>query len=165
MTAARVRLALTIVLFVGWLSYLGYLVYDRPERRSAGEHGEAEFVVLSRPQIIVSDIDLVARARPGSDKVTVKEVLYPDTDAARSLVGKEIKITNLDECHAPVEPASGVPDLSQEGDYLLPLQDPGPNSSEYRVTSTPRSPGFAYGTPRIYPISAELLAQYRRIKK
>jgi hypothetical protein len=156
MKAAYVRLALAVMAFLGWLGYLGYLVAERP---GPGAN------VLSRPQILVSDIDVVAVVKQGSDVVRVKEVLYSGSDEARALAGKEIKVTNLADCHPPGERGNATPDLTADGEYLLPLQEPGPDGKEYRVAPTPPSPGFARGTPRIYPATHEILAQYAHIAK
>ena len=92
MKAAWVRLVLVSALFIGWLGYLGYLVAERPDGGT---------VVLSRPQFQVSDLDVVANVKKGSDVVTVTEVLYPHAEAARQLAAKEIKVTNLADCRPP----------------------------------------------------------------
>src|SRR6516165_7848366 len=90
MRPAVARLALCIVLFLGWLGYLAYLVLlGKP-------------VVLSRPQILVSQFDVIATISEDK-KVTVKEVLYPKAQDAkgRPKEGIEITVTNIDECKPP----------------------------------------------------------------
>jgi hypothetical protein len=139
--AAHGRLLLCLALFLGWLGYLGYLVAERP----------AGYVVLSRPQILVSDLDVVATVHAGSDTATVDDVLFPAGDAARRLKGKQIRVSNLDDCRPPGDPTKHKPDFQGGGPYLLPLQDPGADGKDYRVAVTPPSPGFRFGTPRIYP--------------
>jgi hypothetical protein len=172
MKLARARLILTVILFLGWLGYLSYLVAERPPKRS----GDEEFVVLSRPQFLVSELDVVAEIKKGSDEVIVKSVLFPDTDAARQLQGKTIRVTNLAFCHPPddhkrhwdslkAEQKKNLLDVSQDGEYLLALHDPDGEGKEYRVAATPDSPSFMRGTPRAYPATSEVLAQYRQIKK
>jgi hypothetical protein len=156
MKAAYVRLGLISALFLGWLSYLGYLVAERP----AGG-----MVVLSRPQFLISDLDVVANLKLGSNVATVIDVLYPDTNSARELKGKDIKITNLEDCRPPGDPDLVQRDLKADGEYLLALQDLSSGSEEYRVAPTPPSPGFDHGTPRIYPFTKEVAAQYRQIRK
>jgi hypothetical protein len=156
MKAARVRLALISALFLGWLGYLGYLVAERPDGGT---------VVLSRPQFLVSDLDVVALVKKDSDLVTVTRVLYPDREAARQLVGKELKVTNLADCRPPGDREKLHPDLTADGAYVLALQEVEPDGKDYRVTVTPRSPGFRTGTPRIYPATKEVLAQYWKIPK
>jgi hypothetical protein len=48
------RLLIALVLFVGWLGYLGYLVLTRPLTT------DSQPLVLSRPQALVSELDVVA---------------------------------------------------------------------------------------------------------
>jgi hypothetical protein len=156
MKAAWIRLALVSALFIGWLGYLGYLVAQRPDGRT---------MVLSRPQFQVSDLDVVANVRKGSNVVTVTEVLYPNTAAARQLAGTEIKVANLADCRPPGDRDQVKPDLAVDGEYLLALQLQEPDGKDYRVTATPPSPGFRSGTPRIYPATKGVLAQYRDIPK
>jgi hypothetical protein len=157
MKAAYGRLVVCLALFVGWLGYLGYLVAERPE---------GGMLVLSRPQFLVSDLDVVATVKKGSDSVTVKEVLYPNDRSTRErLEGKEIQVTNLEDCRPPVARLAVAHDVRGDGEYLLPLQDPGPEGKQYRVAITPPSPGFRHGTPRIYPATSEVIGQYRQIPK
>jgi hypothetical protein len=156
MKAAWFRLVLASALFIGWLCYLGYLVAERPA-------GGA--VILSRPQFQVSDIDVVADVRKGSDDVTVTEVLYANTDSARQLPGKGLKVTNLADCRPPGDREKVKPDLAADGEYLLALQPQDPDGKSYRVVATPPSPGLRSGTPRIYPATKGVLAQYRDIPK
>ncbi len=158
MKAAYARLAIVLALFVGWLGYLGYLVY--------AERGDA-YVVLSRPQFAVSDVDVIADVNAGSDVVTVDEVLFPKSNDGQKLVGKQIRVTNLEECR-PAHPPPGAaprPDLNGNGKYLLPLQEPVNDDKDFRVCPTPPSPGFEVGTPRIYPATEEVMGQYRQIVK
>jgi hypothetical protein len=157
MKAAYGRFVVCLALFVGWLGYLGYLVAERPD---GGR------LVLSRPQFLVSDIDVVATVKKGSATVTVKDVLYPkDASTRERLKGKEIQVTNLEDCRPPAARPGVTQDVRGDGEYLLPLQDPGPEGKEYRVAVTPPSPGFRHGTPRIYPATSEVIAQYRQIAK
>jgi hypothetical protein len=157
MNAAYGRFAFCLALFLGWLGYLGYLVAERPEGNAS---------VLSRPQLLVSDLDVIAFVKKGTDTVKVVDVLYPDDEQARKLKGEEIRIANLDACRPPGDPLDPPPlDLQADGLYLLPLQDPGADGTEYRVATTPPSPGFRHGTPRIYPATPNVRAQYRQIPK
>jgi hypothetical protein len=157
MKAAYGRFILCLALFVGWLGYLGYLVAERPD---------GGMLVVSRPQILVSDIDVIAAIKKGSDTVTVKEVLSANDESLRQrLKGKEILVINLEDCRPPAERPGQPADVRADGDYLLPLQDPGPEGTEYRVAMTPPSPGFRHGTPRVYPATKDVLAQYRQIPK
>lgn len=156
MKAVKGRFVLCLVVFLAWLGYLGYLVAERAQEGA---------VILSRPQFLVSDLDVIATARSGSDTVTISEVLYPDTAAARQLTSQSIHVSNLDQCRLPGDRTKTVPDLQAEGPYLLALQNPGPDEKDYRVAVTPPSPGFPRGTPRAYPATRGVVAQYRQIQK
>ena len=172
MRPAVVRLLVAALLFAGWLGYLVYLVVTFP-RTPAGTA-----LVLSRPQILVSDLDVVAEVERTKAGVLAKiiTVLYPDSE--KGMEGKQITITNLDQCKPlPPPEQKGVevpPDFSGRGLYLLPLRKAG-DGPDYAVTPTPRSPGYPphgaqMGPPRIYPLLSErmkeqALAQYRQILK
>ncbi len=161
MKAACVRLALVLALFVGWLGYEGYLV--RAQKAAGG-------VVLSRPQLLVADLVVIGDVKRGSDEVTVREILSPTGPEEQRLAGKPIRVTNLEDCRPPPDgKANTGPDLKGDGDYLLPLQDLDPDAKagakRYRVAVIPPSPGFSKGTPRIYPATPEVRAQYRQLEK
>lgn len=156
MKLAKIRFALALTLFVGWLGYLGYLVAERPAGGT---------VVLSRPQFLVSEVDVVGKVKAGSDVVEVVKVLNADVEAVKKLEGQEITVTNLDECRPPDFSKGEHPDLSGNGEYLLPLHEVDAKENVYRVVPTPPSPGFSHGTPRIYPFTKEVEAQYRQIPK
>jgi hypothetical protein len=150
MKPAAGRLLLVIVLFGGWLAYLGYLVYTRPHTPGG------QPLVLSRPQFLVSTLDVVARVED-HDKVTVVEVLYP---AHQAPVQKGDVISVEDFGRQP--PPSG---WLGSGEYLLPLLPLGSNQKHYRVAPIPSSPGYAQAEPRIYPGTKQALAQYREMPK
>jgi hypothetical protein len=170
MRPAVVRLLVAALLFAGWLGYLVYLVVTFP-RTPAGTA-----LVLSRPQILVSDLDIIGEVKGTDQPVKVVTVLYPD--AEKGLEGQEITVTNLDQCKPlprPEQKDAPVPaDYSGPGLYLLPLRKPA-EGADYAVTPTPRSPGYPphqaqVGPPRIYPLLTErmkeqALAQYRQILK
>jgi hypothetical protein len=185
------RLILTIALFVGWLGYLGYLVQCRPHT------SDGRPLTLSRPQFLVSTVDVVARVDndKGTD-VIVEEVLSPKEKPPLE-VGDKIQVADILKCQPlpdplaktqfefrsfrwiPKEPAL---DWTGPGRYILALQsDPKEGKGHFRVVPTPRSPGYPPpppreapadyprfgepGPPRIYPATAELLAEYRDISK
>jgi hypothetical protein len=152
---AKARFVLALALFLAWLGYLGYLVAQRP--RGA--------VVLSRPQFLVSELDVVANVKAGSDVVEVVEVLSADTEAAKKLKGSEITVTNLAKCGPPDDLKGERPDLKGDGEYLLALHEVNPDKKEYAVVPTPPSPGFKRGTPRVYPYTKEVAAQYKQVPK
>jgi hypothetical protein len=155
MRPAVVRLLVAALLFAGWLGYLIYLVATTP-RTPAGTP-----LVLSRPQILVSDFDIVGEVEGIDKPVTVVTVLYPDAEKGQE--GKEIKVTNLKECKPlprPEQKAGQVPeDYSGPGLYLLPLRKVG-DGPDYEVTPTPASPGYPPGG-----MKEQALAQYRQILK
>ena len=171
------RLILAAVLFLGWLGYLGYLVICRPHTPS-GLLGafEGRPLTLSRPQILVSTLDVVAEVSGDKgEKVIVKEVLFPQSNPPMK-PGAQIHVENIDRCRSLSDPlaklADPPPDYSGPGLYLLPLQvidahDP----DRYKVVPVPPSPGFATAPganselPRIYPATPEMLAEYREIAK
>jgi hypothetical protein len=152
---AKARFVLALVLFLAWLGYLGYLVAERPR-------GAA---VLSRPQFLVSELDVVADVKAGSDVVRVVKVLSADAEAANKLEGTEITVTNLGQCGPPADLKGEHPDLKGDGEYLLALHEVNPEKKEYAVVPTPPSPGFPRGTPRVYPYTKEVAAQYKQVPK
>src|SRR4051794_27467537 len=100
MPAARLRLVLAATLFLLWIGWLGYLALTA-----------ARPVIVSRPQLLVSALDVraaVAAADDGSPlpAVTVLEVLYPPGKQPQHL-----SVTNLGQCQGWEGP----------GEYLLPL--------------------------------------------
>lgn len=161
MRRAALRLLVVALLFGGWLGYLAYLAFTLP--RTA----DGQPLVLSRPQILVSDLDVIALV-PGDQpgEVTIKEVLYPPGEENR--VGQKIIVTNIDKCRAPrrnVEAREPGPDWTGPGEYLLPLRT-AEDGKGYEVVPIPTSPGYpTVGPPRIYPATPQALAQYREIIK
>lgn len=160
------RLVLFATLFGLWMAYLGYLVLTRPltpQGRRA--------LVLSRPQIYSSDLDVVVQLdKEPSDEteVTVTDLLYASAgiDVKK---GDKIRVSGLDKCH-PVQGGRPTPSPDWEGPgaYLLPLrplrEGPAKAADRFEVAAVPPSPGFHEGyLLRIYPATAEALAQYRLI--
>jgi hypothetical protein len=172
------RLLIAAALFLGWLGYLGYLVVCRPHTPSDLRGAfEGRYLTLSRPQFLVSALDVVAEVSGDKgEKVVVKEVLFPKTNPPVK-VGEEIQVQRIDLCRAVPEPLAKntTPPLDYVGPgaYLLPLQAPDrDHPRRFEVVPTPPSPGFPrdsrgieIGPPRIYPASEELLAEYRQIAK
>ncbi|HTU18963.1 MAG TPA: hypothetical protein VMG10_12960 [Gemmataceae bacterium] len=172
------RLILTVALFLGWLGYLGYLVVCRPHT-PGGLRGafEGRPLTLSRPQMLVSTLDVVAEVSGDKgEKVVVKEVLFPNPSDAPVKKGETIHVELIDQCHPLPDPlakdANPPPDYTGPGDYLLPLQAVGSKEDRrFQVVPTPPSPGFfsaphvSVGPPRIYPATDEMLAEYRSIAK
>ncbi len=166
MKPTAVRLLLAGALFAAWIGYLGYQVLTRPV--SAGQP-----LVVSRPQVLVSDLDVVAEvsSTEGAVEVTVKEVLYQREGKVK--VGDTIKVTNLDECRAPHQETREKDrpqpplDWTGNGPYLLPLRHRFA-ANEYEVVPLPESPGRRWDwtrPPRIYRDNPETRAQYHQIGK
>jgi hypothetical protein len=146
MTFARVRLAVAVSLFTAWIGCLVYLSATTVQP-----------VILSRPQFLVSNFDVVAqleRTDGSPPQVEVVEVRWPTDDRTRqALVGKTIPVVNLEDCRGWTGP----------GRYLLPLMTSG---KEYRVAPIPRSPGYPQpGRPVIYPWTPQVEAQLGQIPK
>ncbi|HZV07468.1 MAG TPA: hypothetical protein VE999_20455 [Gemmataceae bacterium] len=177
MKPVAARLILAVALFLGWLGYLGYLVVCRPHT-PGGLRGafEGRPLTLSRPQFLVSTLDVVAEVSgEKGEKVVVKEVLSPKSGAPVK-PDETIHVEGIDRCRPVPDPlakeANPPPDYAGPGLYLLPLQSPDPNDSHrFEVVPTPPSPGFPLapgvnvGPPRIYPATPEMLAEYRGIAK
>jgi hypothetical protein len=137
------------VVWIGWLAYLA-ITSTRP-------------IVLSRPQFLVSKLDIIAEVHADNSKpdpkVDVREVHWPPK-GMEQLVGRKITVGNLAQCDGWTGP----------GLYILPLatETPEPkNGSEYEVAKIPPSPGFspAKSPPRIYPKTPETLRQLNEIQK
>jgi hypothetical protein len=159
MRPAVIRLIVTALLFAGWLSYLGYLVWESKQSPTGKP------IVLSRPQFLVSEVDIIGRVQgEGKEQwVHVEEVFYPS--ALSDLVGKDVKVTNLGECRRP---GKSVPDLNGPGPYVMPLQSiPGSDKNTFKVAPLPASPSertLQAGPPHIYPVTKDTRAQLREIE-
>jgi hypothetical protein len=152
MKSAALRLTLAGVLFAAWIGWLVYLVYAM---KSSVPPGASRPVVLSRPQFLVSSLDVsadVSEIDADPAEVTVREVFWPNTE--QDLVGKKIKVSHLPESRE---------DWTGRGEYILPLERLGENG--YQVVPLPRSPGFPSGRPRIYPSTPQTRQQLKEIRK
>jgi hypothetical protein len=122
MTYPRLRLAVAVLLFVGWLGFLAYLV---TRTRDA--------VILSRPQLLETELIVVAEVKEKDGKplpdVTVKETLWSGV--------KEKAATTLHLAALP-ETTSAL-GWRGAGDYILPLVK---TENGYDIASLPRSPGY-----------------------
>jgi hypothetical protein len=148
MQGAQLRLGIAAALFVAWIGYLLYLTTTRIPPP----------LILSRPQFLVSSLDVFARVKKGADGsfgVTVEEVHWPRTPDAQERTGQPITVTNLATCEG----------WNGEGLYILPLVPDNP--TRYQVVATPASPGFEpqAGRPRIYPLTPETRRQLEAIAK
>lgn len=148
MTAARWRLYVAFALFAGWVGWLGY---------QALTHGR--FPVLSRAQLLVSQIDIVGVVSADSSgkpapNVEVQSVHWPP-DGGGLKAGERIQVVNLPESTGFVG----------GGSYIIPLvrdQKPG----EFRVAGLPPSPGFVTGGQFfVYPLTPATQRQLETIPK
>ena len=137
-------LGVTVVLFLSWIGWLAYLAFTTTKP-----------IVLSRPQFLVSDLDVIAEVDGLDEPVTVKEISWPQTDAPKKLINTQIKVENLRDCQDHGWSGPGL--------YILPLVMEG---MTYRAAAIPPSPGLSRGAkPRIYRATPETRAQLRQIRK
>ena len=152
---AVLRLVLACALFVGWIGWLVYLAATKSRP-----------IVLSRPQLLVSDLDVIAQVDDPGKKVTVKEVYAWRGKEAPPAVNDALDIVDLDKCHRlprDDEAEDEVPrDWQGPGLYILPLHKVG---NRYEVVPIPPSPGFNGGPRRIYPRTEDTYAQLKGNKE
>ena len=137
-----VLLVLSAGLYLAWIGWLAFLALTTRHP-----------VVLSRPQLLVSNLDVSAKVDSLDGPVTICTVFStPQTgDAARE--GAQIEVQNLTSCDK---------DWHGPGRYLLPLNH-APGSGNFRVVAIPRSPGFPGDLPRIYPDTPQTRAHLEQI--
>ncbi len=134
MTATQGRFVVVLAVYLAWLSYLSWQVWKRPVTDTGLP------LVVSRPQILTSQIDIIARIEDPEQPVTVEEVLYPAETSLQP--GERISVAFLSECR-PILPRVDMvapADYSGPGRYLLPLRQAAPG--KYEVAVIPFSPGF-----------------------
>jgi hypothetical protein len=159
MKAARLRLIVAGVLFFAWMGWLAYLALSA----SLSPH-----IVLSRPQFLVSNLDVIAQVDRLPEKgvpasVQITEVHWPPEEK-KALQGKTIEVKGLGD--------SGKNWIGP-GEYILPLVRSGSNG--YVIAAVPHSPGFPpaeYSSQpdqrrmyRIYPVTPDTRAQLDAIPK
>jgi hypothetical protein len=152
-----VGLALSAVVFLGWIGYLAFLVYTTHHPRS---------VVLSRPQLLNADLDVVARVNDPSGPVTVRAVEWVRAGLQPPAEGESLRVTNLKQCLVDNEETRSLP----PGEYLLPLKRVG---DDFEVAPTAPSPGYPPpdpvlprpkdGPPRIYRATPAVLKQLEQL--
>ncbi len=127
MKIGRIRLAIAVLLLVGWLGYLSFLVlYERNP------------VVVSRSQVMASTQFVLAKVTIDNEtglpnkNVTVEEDLRP---LGESLTGKTIIVWNIKDARV----AGAKDGFHGTGPYLLMLTK---NTTDgYELTPPPRAPG------------------------
>jgi hypothetical protein len=132
MLKQRLWLFVSVSLFFGWLTWLFYLALTVTHP-----------IVLSRPQFLVSTLDIVAdisevQGKP-SPHVLVRGVCWP-VAVRKSLPGQTIAVTNLAECEG----------WRGAGTYILALV--GQRQAGYQVAEIPPMPGLDVLRPRRPPI-------------
>jgi hypothetical protein len=149
------RFVVACCLFAGWIGWLSWMA-AMPKQTT-----------LSRPQLLVSEIDVVAEVPALDQPIVVEKVLHGDIKP-----GATLRVDNLADCkrlRRKDEKPGDVPlDWTGPGRYLLPLRTSG---KSYLVVVTPPSPGYppgdpetTRGSPRIYHADDEVLEQYREIR-
>lgn len=137
MGSPRTRFYLALVGFLGWVSYLGYLVALTRDP-----------VILSRPQFLPANLYVLAQI-PGDenprDAITLTHVPWSADGLGSELVGKIVEVK-------PLSFLTASHGWRGAGIYILPLLKK--LDGTYYLTPTPPSPG--YGPPpmdryRIYP--------------
>ena len=133
MTFPKVRVAVSLFLFLSWLGFLFYLVLER------------RTIVVSQPQLLISQLIVVAELRDVEGvpdaQVAVKEVLW----SAHAADQKQDKIVLPDLALAQGYKGAGV--------YVVPLRK---REGGFSIAPAP-TPNVP--TPRIYPWNAETRAQ------
>jgi hypothetical protein len=131
-------------LFALWVGFLAFLAL-----------GTSDTTVLSRPQFLLSTVDVIAQLDAVNSPAQVKEVVW-SRQGALDLAGQPIKVVNL--------PASAG--WQGPGLYILPLLQ---HDGVFEVAPLPRSPGFVGTTrslhpPRIYRLTPETRTQLEAIR-
>jgi len=125
MVFPKARLAVSAGLFLAWIGFLAYLVAHTRDP-----------VILSRPQVVVSSVIVVAEVKEEASRptptVTVKKVVrqLPGQDA--NWVGAPLLVEGL----AHIGSRQG---WRGPGAYIIPLTKRG---AAYEVTPLPLSPGY-----------------------
>jgi hypothetical protein len=145
MNLRKVWLLVTAALFVAWMTYL--IVLAATHRHS---------VVLSRPQFLVSQLDVIAHFDSAdelqSNQITVKDVRYPTPALEKEELKKDpLPIVNLSSCSDSWD---------GPGDYILPLERD--RHGIYHIVSVPLPNGQE---PRIYRVTRETDAQLKQMPK
>lgn len=128
MVFPKARLVVSAALFLAWIAFLAYLV-------AVTRHP----IILSRPQILVSDLCVLAdvdeQDSQQTSEVHVVEVLWA-SDNDKSLEGQLLVLSDL----ADLGQAQG---WAGKGRYLLPLTKRKlEKQSTYELTPMPLMPGF-----------------------
>ncbi len=153
MIMARLKLVLAAVLFVAWIGWLVYLV---PASAWVYPFQPERPIVLSRPQFLVSNLDVIAeieKKNVNPPEISVRDVPWPNDEQTKKLIGTKIRVTNLSSCDGWTQP----------GEYIVPLM--AGSKGEYQIVPIPPSPGYHLGKAQIYPSTPETRGQLQHIPK
>jgi hypothetical protein len=176
------RLALAAALFAAWVGYLGYLVYalpaptNNPLVDSLRPAPTRLTPVVSRPQFLISTLDVVGTVDVAPGTVKIEDVLHsPDKISPAGAVGCSLRVfypagpTKGDEIHVTNlrEADPRLPEQGTVGPCLLLLQEKKrDDGTTYRIIApVPPSPGYSRGQFLIYSADRERLAEYHSLKK
>lgn len=154
MVFPKARLGVAAALFLGWIGYLAYLVAMTRDP-----------VVLSRPQLAVADLVLLAdvaeKAGRPAPTLTIAKVAWGTATDEALQKGAHLGVEGLADCAAP-QGWRGA------GLYIVPLSRRKVESRfSYEVTPLPMSPGYSpqYRTVELFQMGpdkikvAQLLAK------
>lgn len=146
MTWARWRLAVALVLFCGWVAWIGY----QAVRQERGP-------VVSHAQLLRSAIDVIADVEANPDetakeRVKVVEVLWPPTDSQLK-PGQDVSVVNIPSCDGFIG----------TGRYLLPLTPV--DKDRFQIAGLPNTGEFARLRPTVYPDTAGVRRQVARFRQ
>lgn len=152
LTFAKIRLAVTALLFLGWVGWLGM---------QAANHTRP--LIVSRSQALTMTDAVVAEVaadEQGKPRTTVKVVTslvrFADTPDP---TGQSITVIDLAEGRLPARyPFT-------PGQYLLMLRRT--EAGEFRLAPIPRSPGYETGPlpiPYLYPWTDAVRDQFQAMK-
>lgn len=130
MTHPRLRLAVAVFLFLGWIGYLLFLVVRTRNP-----------VILSRPQLLETDVVVLAALREENGKphpeAAVTDILWALDGSAKPEIGNTLRLPEL------VDSAEGQ-GWRGPGEYLIPLRVMGAKERPaFAIPAIPWSPGFS----------------------
>ncbi len=153
----KLRLALTAMLFLAWLGWLGYAALNK-NRGPVVSHAQAAATKF----VVIAEVKARDDGKP-SPIVSVVEPLSPGAPAA----GSEQYITNLPQSTGFTETGRYLLLLIPDADLTM-LRTDGPQTMPFVVVGQQRSPAYdlaGVGPPMIYPDSPEVRKQAEALLK
>jgi hypothetical protein len=175
MKRATLHLIVAASLFAGWILYLAYLAVTagtQPISRNGP-------IVLSRPQLLISNYVIVAQLDEADDAADPSQVSTIEIDSPKQNDGQKqtirVRVT-LDQVIWPerqdgqqrairVTSPSACQGWAGPGRYILPLIKTGGEENTYELAPVPRSPGIEQHFPRIYPATEQTRTQLDEVLK